>query len=63
MYALLCALVWFVVCAGLQLCVWIVMCLCVFMRALLHDVVWFVVRCVLVFVCVVFVFDVLARCV
>ena len=27
---------------------------CVFMRALLHDVVWCVVRCVLVFVCVVF---------
>ena len=27
---------------------------CVFMRDLLHDVVWLVVRCVFVFVCVVF---------
>ena len=34
-----CAVVWLVVRAGVQLRVWVVMCLCVFMRDLLCDVV------------------------
>ena len=55
-YGLRCAVVWFVVCDVLQLCVWVVVCLSVFMRDLLSDVVWFAFRCVFVFV---FVFCVL----
>ena len=53
-YDVQCAVVWFVACAVLHIVrVGCNVFECVFMRALLHDVVWFVFRCVFVFVCVV----------